>query len=67
MVRKASKQEADSRHISYMSALQTIADRSQQELARLIPRHGERGRIAEEIIKGVLARTMPKRFSIAPG
>jgi hypothetical protein len=32
-----------------------------------MPHHGERGRIAEEIIKGVLLRTLPKRFSVGTG
>lgn len=55
------------RHISYMAALQQLADHSRRELARLMPHYGERGRIAEEIIKSVLARTLPKRFSIGTG
>jgi len=59
--------ENESRHISYMAALQRLADHSQSELARLMPHHGERGRIAEEIIKSVLTRTLPKRFSIGTG
>lgn len=54
-------------HISYMAALQHLADQSQRELAQLMPHHGERGRIAEEIIKNVLTRTLPKRFSIGTG
>ena len=29
-----------------------------------MPHYGERGRIAEEIIKSVLEKTLPKRFSI---
>jgi hypothetical protein len=32
-----------------------------------MPHYGERGRIAEEIIRNVLIRTMPKRFSIGTG
>lgn len=67
MARKPTKQEPDSRHITYMSALQTVADQSQREMARLMPHHGERGRIAEEIIKSVLTRTLPKRYSIGTG
>jgi hypothetical protein len=65
----AGKKEGDnsSRHISYMAALQQLADHSRRELARLMPHYGERGRIAEEIIKGVLTRTLPKRFSIGTG
>jgi wobble nucleotide-excising tRNase len=55
------------RHMTYMAALQHLADQSQRELARLMPHYGERGRIAEEIIKNVLARTLPKRFSIGTG
>jgi hypothetical protein len=54
-------------HLTYMSALQDIADQSQRELARMMPHYGERGRIAEEIIKSVLTRTLPKRFSIGTG
>src|ERR1043165_8264249 len=54
-------------HLTYMSALQDIADQSQRELARMMPHYGERGRIAEEIIKSVLVRTLPKRFSIGTG
>lgn len=54
------------RHFTYMKALQLIADQS-RELATLMPHHGERGRIAEEIIKNVLSRTLPKRFSIGTG
>lgn len=66
---RQSKQSSggSSPHLSYMSALQDIADRSQRELARLMPHYGERGRIAEEIIKSVLSRTLPKRFSIGTG
>jgi hypothetical protein len=55
------------RHMTYIAALQHLADQSQRELARLMPHYGERGRIAEEIIKKVLARTLPKRFSIGTG
>ena len=32
-----------------------------------MPHHGERGRIAEEIIRGVLQRILPKRFSLGTG
>jgi len=32
-----------------------------------MPHLGERGRIAEEIIRGVLRRTLPKRFSVGTG
>ena len=32
-----------------------------------MPHHGERGRITEEILRGVLAKTLPKRFSIGTG
>jgi hypothetical protein len=32
-----------------------------------MPHYGERGRIAEEIIKSVLEKTLPKRFSIGTG
>jgi hypothetical protein len=55
------------RHISYLAALQDLAHRSQKELGRLMPHYGERGRIAEEIIKSVLEKTLPKRFSIGTG
>jgi len=32
-----------------------------------MPHYGERGRIAEEIIKSVLEKTLPKRFSVGTG
>ncbi|WP_375784648.1 DUF6602 domain-containing protein [Bradyrhizobium sp. Pha-3] len=68
MAKQSTKSKSGSNpHLSYMSALQDIADQSQRELARLLPHYGERGRIAEEIIKSVLARTLPKRFSIGTG
>lgn len=54
-------------HLTYLKALQLIADQSKRELATLMPHLGERGRIAEEIIRGVLHRTLPKRFSIGTG
>jgi hypothetical protein len=56
-----------SQHISYIGALQQLADHSQRELSRLMPHFGERGRIAEEIIKNVLSRILPKRFSLGTG
>lgn len=56
-----------SRHISYMTALQHLAHQSQREMARLMPHYGERGRIAEEIIKNVLIKILPKRFSVGTG
>ena len=56
-----------SQHLSYMKTLQLIADQSSRELAALMPHFGERGRIAEEIIRNVLSRTLPKRFSIGTG
>ncbi|MCC8956179.1 hypothetical protein H8B02_22940 [Bradyrhizobium sp. Pear77] len=59
--------ENTSQHISYLAALQQLADHSRRELAQLMPHYGERGRIAEEIIKGVLTRILPKRFSISTG
>ncbi|MGJ5141478.1 DUF6602 domain-containing protein [Bradyrhizobium oligotrophicum] len=60
-------QPAATPHLNYMSALQVIADQSQLAMARLMPHLGERGRIAEEIIKNILERTLPKRFSIGTG
>lgn len=54
-------------HLTYLRALQLIADQSKRELATLMPHLGERGRIAEEIIRGVLQRTLPKRFSVGTG
>lgn len=54
-------------HLTYLRGLQLIADQSKRELATLMPHLGERGRIAEEIIRGVLHRTLPKRFSIGTG
>lgn len=65
--RKAKKTELPSRHLSYMGALQHIAHQSQLEMARLMPHYGERGRIAEEIIKNVLTRILPRRFSVGTG
>jgi hypothetical protein len=56
-----------SKYLSYIGALQLLADQSGRELATLMPHYGERGRIAEEIIKSVLHRTLPKRFSIGTG
>jgi len=56
-----------SQHFSYLKALQRLADESQRELAALMPHSGERGRIAEEIIRNVLLRILPKRFSIGTG
>jgi hypothetical protein len=68
MARKPKKSRpATTPHLSYMSALQVIADQSQLAMARLMPHLGERGRIAEEIVKNVLGRTLPKRFSIGTG
>lgn len=55
-----------SRHALYMNALQAITDHS-RAIAKLMPHKGERGRIAEEIIKNVLAKVLPKRFSIGTG
>jgi hypothetical protein len=54
-------------HLTYLSTLQLIADHSRHELHALMPHHGELGRITEEIIKGVLERTLPKRFSFGTG
>lgn len=50
----------------YLTTLQDIANQSRL-LAKLMPHRGERGRIAEEIIKNVLAKILPKRFSIGTG
>lgn len=54
-------------HLTYLRMLQLMADQSRDELATLMPHMGERGRIAEEIIKSILTRTLPKRFSIGTG
>src|ERR1044072_6566500 len=62
MARKPAKQELQ--HISYLDGLQAIADQSRRELARLMPHRGERGRIAEDIVRSVFHKIMPKRFSI---
>jgi hypothetical protein len=59
------KSEA-SHHTLYLSALQNLADQS-RAIAKLMPHRGERGRIAEEIVKSVLDRILPKRFSIGTG
>ena len=55
-------------HLTYMNALQLLAEQSRRELATLtlMPHFGERGRIAEEI-RNVLFRILPKRFSIGTG
>jgi hypothetical protein len=44
-----------------------IADQSREQLHTLMPHGGELGRITEEIIKGVLERMLPKRFSLGTG
>jgi hypothetical protein len=54
-------------HLTYLRMLQLIADQSRQEIKVLMPHLGERGRLAEEIIKNILARILPKRFSIGTG
>ncbi|MBE0529675.1 MAG: hypothetical protein IH626_02545 [Rhodospirillales bacterium] len=54
-------------HLSYVSSLRLLADESLRQLAALMPHYGERGRIAEEIIKSALERVLPKRFSIGNG
>lgn len=54
-------------HLTYLRMLQLIADQSRRELAALMPHMGERGRIAEEIIKNILTRILPKRFSVGTG
>jgi hypothetical protein len=54
-------------HLTYLSTLKLIADQSRRELNALVSHHGELGRITEEIIKGVLERLLPKRFSIGTG
>jgi hypothetical protein len=54
-------------HLTYLSTLKLIAEQSRRELDVLMPHRGELGRITEEIIKGVLERTLPKRFSIGTG
>src|SRR5262245_56469033 len=55
-----------STHLTYMAALQAIIDQYRPVL-KLVPHHGGRGRIAEEVIKSVFSRTLPKRFSIGTG
>jgi len=57
----------DRPHLSYLSTLKLIADQSRRELNALVSHRGELGRITEEIIKGVLERLLPKRFSIGTG
>lgn len=59
--------ENRSQHLTYMNALQMMADHSRQQIAALMPHAGERGRICEEIIRSVLIKTLPKRFSIGSG
>ena len=53
--------------MTYLRTFQLIANQSKRELATLMPHLGERGRIAEEIIRGVLDRTLPERFSVGTG
>ncbi|HRK70011.1 MAG TPA: hypothetical protein PLA85_00370 [Micropepsaceae bacterium] len=52
---------------NYLDALQLIAAQANCGLAKLMPHMGERGRIAEGIIRGVLTRILPKRFAIGTG
>ncbi len=59
--------ETKRHHFTYLSTLKLIAEQSRRELNLLMPHRGELGRITEEIIKGVLERTLPKRFSIGTG
>lgn len=54
-------------HLTYLKTLQLVADQSRRELTALIPHMGERGRVAEDIIRNVLHRILPKRFSIGTG
>lgn len=54
-------------HLTYLSTLNMIANQSRNELGELMPHRGELGRITEEIIKSVLERILPRRFSIGTG
>lgn len=54
-------------HQTYLSTLQDIAERSRRELNKLVPRRAELGRVTEEIIRNVLQRILPKRFSLGTG
>jgi hypothetical protein len=62
---KQSKGHQSDSHNAYLDGLQLIAEHSQRELARLMPHKGER--IAEEILKNVLVKILPKRFSVGTG
>jgi hypothetical protein len=59
--------KTDRPHLTYLSTLELITKESRHALKALVSHHGELGRITEEIIKGVLERLLPKRFSIGTG
>ncbi|MCA6098896.1 DUF6602 domain-containing protein [Bradyrhizobium australafricanum] len=54
-------------HNIYLDGLQFLAQHAQDQLAKLMPHNVERGRIAEEILKNILTKTLPKRFSVGTG
>lgn len=54
-------------HEIYLERLHHMAEQSRRELHSLMPHRGEAGRITEEIIRGVLERILPKRFSLGTG
>jgi hypothetical protein len=50
----------------YYSALQQIFALQADVLTRVLPHYGERGRNNELIVRQLLEKTLPKRFSIVP-
>ncbi|GMO11149.1 DUF6602 domain-containing protein [Bradyrhizobium ottawaense] len=63
--RTRGRQEAS--HNVYLDGLQLLAEHSQRHLAQLMPHNGELGRNAEEILKSILEKILPKRFSVGTG
>lgn len=54
-------------HRHYFAALEDICSSAEQQLHALVPHMGEQGRLLEEVLRGVLSRTLPKRFSLGTG
>lgn len=53
--------------LTYLDSLQRIASEAQKQIDALMPHMGEKGRLAEEIIKNILVDILPSRFSIGTG
>lgn len=53
--------------ITYLNSLQELANQAQSQIDKLMPHMGEKGRLAEEIIKNILIDILPDRFSIGTG